>query len=121
MTFARKGGLEPNPDFCLFLVFRPLCGAIGDRGNRLVLDIYERVNAEHPARDRRHRIEHAQIVSPRDISRFAALGVIPSMQFTHCTSDMDWAGERLGPDRLAGAYAWRSLIESGCRIPGAFP
>lgn len=92
--------------------------AIGDRGNRLVLDIYEDVLTRHPAPDRRHRVEHAQIVSPEDLPRFAALGVIPSMQFTHCTSDMDWVEERLGGGRLAGAYAWRSLIETGCRIPG---
>ncbi len=98
--------------------FQVAVHAIGDRGNRLVLDIYEKVLSQHPAPDRRHRVEHAQIVSPEDIPRFAALGVIPSMQFTHCTSDMDWVDERLGGDRLAGAYAWRSLIETGCRIPG---
>jgi predicted amidohydrolase YtcJ len=98
--------------------FQVAVHAIGDRGNRLVLDVYEEVLSQHPAPDRRHRIEHAQIVSPEDIPRFSALGVIPSMQFTHCTSDMDWVDERLGSDRLAGAYAWRSLIETGCRIPG---
>lgn len=98
--------------------FQVAIHAIGDRGNRIVLDVFEEVLSKHPSPDRRHRIEHAQIVSPEDIPRFAALGVIPSMQFTHCTSDMDWADERLGNDRLAGAYAWRSLIETGCRIPG---
>jgi predicted amidohydrolase YtcJ len=98
--------------------FQVAVHAIGDRGNRIVLDIYEKILSEYPSPDRRHRIEHAQIVSPDDIPRFAALGVIPSMQFTHCTSDMDWADERLGSARLAGAYAWRSLIASGCRVPG---
>ena len=92
--------------------------AIGDRGNRIALDVCEKVLKAFPSPDMRHRIEHAQIVSPGDIPRFSALGVIPSMQFTHCTSDMGWAGERLGPDRIAGAYAWRTLIASGCRIPG---
>jgi predicted amidohydrolase YtcJ len=92
--------------------------AIGDRGVRTVLDIYERVIGERPRRDARHRIEHAQVVHPDDMGRFAMLGVIPSMQFTHCTSDMPWAEERLGPERVKGAYAWRSLIDAGCRIPG---
>lgn len=98
--------------------FQVATHAIGDRGNRVVLDVYEKVLGRFPSPDMRHRIEHAQIVSPDDIPRFASLGVIPSMQFTHCTSDMGWADERLGPGRIAGAYAWRSFLESGCRIPG---
>jgi predicted amidohydrolase YtcJ len=98
--------------------FQTAIHAIGDRGNRVVLDVYERVHAEAPRDDMRHRIEHAQVVSLVDLPRFSALGVIPSMQFTHCTSDMSWAGDRLGEDRLAGAYAWRSLLSTGCRIPG---
>ncbi len=92
--------------------------AIGDRGNRIVLDIFERILAESPGADLRHRIEHAQILAPGDIERFSSLGIVPSMQFTHCTSDMPWVADRLGVDRLEGAYAWRSLIDSGCRIPG---
>ena len=66
----------------------------------------------------RLRVEHAQILTPADIPRFARLGVVPSMQPTHCTSDMRWAGERLGPERLAGAYAWRSVLDSGAYIAG---
>jgi predicted amidohydrolase YtcJ len=91
--------------------------AIGDRANTMVLDVFERVRAEGgpPAR---LRVEHAQILTPADIPRFARLGVVPSMQPTHCTSDMRWAGERLGPERLAGAYAWRSVLESGAYIAG---
>ncbi|MCU0639675.1 MAG: amidohydrolase [Candidatus Krumholzibacteria bacterium] len=92
--------------------------AIGDRANRTILDIFEKLPAGSPSGGLRHRIEHAQVISPEDIGRFAGLGVIPSMQFVHCTSDMPWAAERLGEERLAGAYAWRSLIETGCRIPG---
>ena len=92
--------------------------AIGDRGIRVVLDIYEQVLRERPRQDARHRIEHAQVVNATDIRRFAELGVIPSMQFTHCTSDMPWAAERLGPERVKGAYAWRSFLEAGCRVPG---
>ncbi|MBN1886216.1 MAG: amidohydrolase [Candidatus Krumholzibacteriota bacterium] len=98
--------------------FQAAVHAIGDRANRVVLDAIERISGESPAPDRRHRIEHAQVVSEADILRFAALGVVPSMQFTHCTSDMSWAPDRLGADRLAGAYAWRRLLDAGCRIPG---
>jgi predicted amidohydrolase YtcJ len=92
--------------------------AIGDRGIRIMLDIYEQVLRESPRQDVRHRIEHAQVVNAADIGRFAELGVIPSMQFTHCTSDMPWAEDRLGPERVKGAYAWRSFLEAGCRVPG---
>ncbi len=73
---------------------------------------------ELPGQGLRHRIEHAQILSPEDIDRFAALGVIPSMQFIHCTSDMPWVPDRIGNDRIEGAYAWRTLINAGSRIPG---
>ena len=63
-------------------------------------------------------MEHAQILTERDVPRFAALGVLPSMQATHCTSDMAWAAERLGPERVRGAYAWRSLLATGVVIAG---
>jgi predicted amidohydrolase YtcJ len=72
--------------------------------------------AEFPDNPGRHRIEHAQILHSGDISRFAELGVIAAMQPTHATSDMYWAEERLGADRLAGAYPWRSLLDSGARL-----
>jgi predicted amidohydrolase YtcJ len=91
--------------------------AIGDRGNRIVLDEYEKALKTTPVADHRFRIEHAQILSPDDIPRFAELGVIPSMQASHQTSDMYWAGTRLGPTRLLGAYAWRSLLNNGSIIP----
>jgi predicted amidohydrolase YtcJ len=90
--------------------------AIGDAANRLVLDAYEQVLSEYPENPGRHRIEHAQILDPQDIPRFSELAVIPAMQPTHATSDMYWAGERLGADRLAGAYAWRSLLDSGALL-----
>lgn len=93
--------------------------AIGDRGNRVILDWYEKTFAAHPdASDLRWRVEHAQIIDPVDIPRFAALGIIPSMQPSHAIGDLYFAPDRLGPDRLAGAYAWRSLIDSGAIIPG---
>ncbi|MDQ3696869.1 MAG: amidohydrolase [Gemmatimonadota bacterium] len=91
--------------------------AIGDRANRVVLDAFEAALAEVPAADHRFRVEHAQILNAEEIPRFAQLDVIPSMQASHQTSDMPWAGRRLGAPRLGGAYAWRSLLETGVVIP----
>lgn len=92
--------------------------AIGDRGNRVVLDAYETAMDVAGPSAGRHRIEHAQIVHPDDISRFRTLDVIAAMQPTHATSDMYWAADRLGADRLEGAYAWRSFLDEG--VPLAF-
>lgn len=91
--------------------------AIGDRGNRLVLDAYAAALTARPTADHRFRVEHAQILHADDIPRFAQLGVIPSMQASHQTSDMYWAGNRLGETRLRGAYAWRSLLATNVVIP----
>lgn len=91
--------------------------AIGDRANRDALDAFETALAANPVADHRFRIEHAQILSDRDIPRFADLNVIPSMQGTHQTSDMYWAVERVGETRIRGAYAWRSLLDTGVIIP----
>ncbi len=91
--------------------------AIGDRGNRLVLDAYEAALKATPTADHRFRVEHAQILNYDDIPRFASLGVIPSMQASHQTSDMYWAATRLGSGRLLGAYAWRSLLNTGVVVP----
>jgi len=89
---------------------QPAVHAIGDRANRVVLDAYERLAVAVPGfRDLRPRIEHAQVVAPKDWPRFPALGVVPSMQPTHATSDMAWVEARLGPERTRGAYAWRAL------------
>ena len=97
--------------------FQVCTHAIGDRANRIVLDAYNAAMTAVPAAtDPRLRIEHAQIVSLEDIPRFAKLGVIPSMQSTHATSDMPWAEERVGPERIRGAYAWRKFLDAGCRI-----
>ncbi len=98
--------------------FQVAIHAIGDRANRIVLDTVEKVLSPEDRERLRPRIEHAQILHPDDLPRFASLNVIPSMQPTHCTSDMPWAGDRLGRQRLTGAYVWRSLLETGCRIPG---
>lgn len=91
--------------------------AIGDRANRLVLDQFEAALRAVPLADHRFRVEHAQVLSPQDIPRFARLGVIPSMQATHQTSDMGWAQARLGPERVRGAYAWRQLLDTSVIIP----
>ncbi|MGB3544412.1 amidohydrolase, partial [Rubrivirga sp.] len=90
--------------------------AIGDRANRVVLDAYETAIDATGGGPGRHRIEHSQILSLEDIQRFADLEVIASVQPTHATSDMPWAGDRLGDDRLEGAYAWRRLLDSGARL-----
>jgi predicted amidohydrolase YtcJ len=87
--------------------------AIGDRGVRNVLDTYEQASAT-PAD--RFRIEHFQIVAPSDFPRLAQHGIIASMQPTHATSDMPWAEARVGPERIKGAYAWRTVLNSGARL-----
>lgn len=97
--------------------FQVCTHAIGDRGNHVTLDAYEAALKAVPgARDPRFRIEHAQIVAVDDIPRFAVLQVIPSMQATHATSDMYWAEDRVGPERIKGAYAWRRFMDAGCRM-----
>lgn len=97
--------------------------AIGDRGNRFILDEYEKALKAVPARQRkvvdpRWRVEHSQIVNPADIPRFKKLGIIPSMQPSHAIGDLHFAPARLGMKRLAGAYAWNSFLKSGVIIPG---
>lgn len=98
--------------------FQVTTHAIGDSANRVVLDAMERALAETDAQDTRLRIEHAQVLHPDDVARFAELGVIPSMQPTHCTTDMNWIETRIGEERTRYAYAWRSLLDTGIRIAG---
>lgn len=92
--------------------------AIGDKANFLVLNAFERAIKETGIKDHRLRIEHAQVVRPEDMNRFSDLGVIPSMQPTHATSDMYWAEKRLGIERAKGAYAWKSIMKKGAKIAG---
>ncbi len=97
--------------------------AIGDRGNRFVLDEYEKAmkvvpKAQWKIKSPRWRIEHSQIVNPVDIPRFANLGVIPSMQASHAIGDLHFAPARLGIERLRGAYAWKSFVQTGSIVPG---
>jgi predicted amidohydrolase YtcJ len=96
--------------------FQVAIHAIGDRGNRIALDEVEHAYATVGGRHLRHRIEHSQVVALDDISRFKSLDVIPSMQPTHATSDMNMAEDRIGAERLQGAYAWRSFLNQGSRV-----
>ncbi|WP_412972365.1 amidohydrolase [Glaciecola sp. MF2-115] len=90
--------------------------AIGDRANRLALQHFASTFKTFPENTERHRIEHAQVIAVEDIPLFKTLGVIPSMQPTHATSDMNMAEDRIGKARLKGAYAWRTFLEQGSRI-----
>ena len=90
--------------------------AIGDAGNHQILDIYKKELGVTKSAAQRHRIEHAQVVTLEDIPRFKTLGIIPSMQPTHATSDKNMAETRVGPERIKGAYAWRSFLHQGSRI-----
>jgi predicted amidohydrolase YtcJ len=112
MKKAAETALEKGYQVCVH--------AIGDGANRNVLNMYEELFKEHPekSKDVRFRIEHAQVVAMNDIPRFSQLGVLPMMQQTHCTSDMYWAEQRVGSARIKGAYAWRSMIQSGTSVPG---
>jgi predicted amidohydrolase YtcJ len=121
---GNRGLMIHNPDYYENLARRALeagfqlcTHAIGDGGNRVMLDAYEKALAVNPVEDHRFRVEHAQVLSLDDIPRFARLGVIPSMQPTHATSDMYWVEDRIGAERTQGAYAWRKLLNSGSRIP----
>jgi predicted amidohydrolase YtcJ len=117
LLVSRPEHLEAWAERALRSGFQVNVHAIGDRGNRIVLDAFESALRAVPKSDHRFRIEHAQVISLEDIPRFAMLGVIPSMQATHQTSDMGWAEARVGPQRIRGAYAWRSLLNTGVIIP----
>ena len=92
--------------------------AIGDKANKIILDLYEKHITDSAKKALRNRIEHAQILRLEDIPRFAKLGVIASMQATHATSDKNMAQDRLGEQRILGAYAWHKLLTSGAIIAG---
>lgn len=109
--------LKETAEICLENDLQMCTHAIGDRGNREILNIYEEAYNKSDNKDLRWRIEHAQHLSNRDIPRFAELGIIPSMQGVHCTSDAVFVKKRLGTYRSReGAYAWRKLIDTGAII-----
>jgi len=111
--------MKATAKFAIENGFQLATHAIGDRGNRETLDIYEEAFKAHPDKtDLRWRIEHAQHLNEADVPRFARLGVIPAMQAIHCTSDAPWVLKRLGEKRAAeGAYVWRKLMDAGSTIP----
>ncbi|MFI2809711.1 amidohydrolase [Microbulbifer sp. JSM ZJ756] len=90
--------------------------AIGDRANHIVLDHLQTLHQEHNQKPFRHRVEHAQVLKVEDIARFPALNLVASMQPIHATSDKNMAGDRLGEERLEGAYAWQKFLDQGTRI-----
>jgi predicted amidohydrolase YtcJ len=90
--------------------------AIGDEGNHWVLNAYTKAQQVNGKRDSRHRIEHAQVIAAEDMPRFASLGVVASMQPTHCITDKRFAEKRIGTARCRGAYAWRSLLNAGVAV-----
>ena len=92
--------------------------AIGDRANSLVLDAFEKARGRNPARDRRFRIEHAQVVRSSDLARYKAQGVVASIQPSHCIDDMRWAERQIGRERCRGAYRFKSFLDAG--VPVAF-
>jgi hypothetical protein len=111
LLILQQAGIERVARDAVKAGFQVNTHAIGDRANRVVLDAYAATlgGPNH----RRFRIEHAQIVSPGDFDLFAKYSVIASMQATHATSDMRWAEQRVGPDRIAGAYAWKQMLDRG--------
>jgi predicted amidohydrolase YtcJ len=109
--------LRETAELALREGFQLCTHAIGDRANRVVLDVYQEAFSRHGKEGLRWRIEHAQHLHPQDIPRFGALGVIASVQGIHCVSDAPWVPIRLGARRAAeGAYVWRSLVDSGARL-----
>ncbi len=106
MNTAMKSGFQVNTH------------AIGDNANKLVLDLYEKYITATDTKHMRHRIEHAQVLRLQDIPRFSKLGVIASMQATHATSDKNMAQDRLGEERILGAYAWQKLTKADAIIAG---
>ena len=117
LTMLSEEKLQKLVDESLDYGFQVCTHAIGDRANNIILNVYESALKKHQLPSARLRVEHAQVLSPDDIPRFKQLGIIPSMQPTHCTSDMYWAETRLGSKRIRGAYAWRSLLNTGVVIP----
>jgi len=116
LLFTSPEELGANIAKALACGFQVGVHAIGDRGNRVTLNALESAMQRHPDNAGRHRIEHAQTLTADDIPRLSQLDIIAAMQPTHATSDMYWVEDRLGPERVLYAYAWRSLLDSGARL-----
>jgi predicted amidohydrolase YtcJ len=114
---ASYGFIEELVALSIGAGFQAVIHAIGDGGNRDVLDFYERTFQDQPeSQDLRHRIEHAQVVHPDDFARFAEMDIVASMQPPHAVEDSPWAEDRLGPERIVGAYAWRTMRRHGVHL-----
>lgn len=118
LLFLTAAQMEGKVETALKAGYQVNVHAIGDAANRQVLDAFETAYARVGGRQLRNRIEHAQVVALSDIPRFKTLDLIASMQPTHATSDMNMAEDRIGAERLQGAYAWRSFLAQGTRIAG---
>jgi hypothetical protein len=115
LPFLAQNDLDEKVQKANDMGFQVGIHAIGDQGNRMALNAFDKAQRGQPS-PRRNRVEHAQIIAPEDIPRFAALGVIASMQPVHATSDMNMAEDRVGAERIKGGYAWRQLLDSGAVI-----
>ncbi len=113
LLVTQPGAIEDLFELIIPHGFQINIHAIGDRANRIALDKFEAAFADIGGRNLRHRIEHAQVVHPDDLARFAELDIIASMQPTHATSDKNMAEDRLGKARMQGAYAWQTFLQQG--------
>ena len=118
LLFMTDDEMEHKVEKALRAGYQVNIHAIGDAANRQVLDAFERAYAAVGGRELRNRIEHAQVVALSDIPRYRQLELVASMQPTHATSDKNMAEDRIGPERLKGAYAWRTFLDQGTRIAG---
>ncbi len=116
LLFFKQGEMDAKMKKAMARGYQVNVHAIGDAGNKQILDIYKKQMGATKGAAQRHRIEHAQVVTQADIVRFKTLGIIPSMQPTHATSDKNMAESRVGAERIKGAYAWRSFLHQGSRI-----
>ncbi|MBT8062104.1 MAG: amidohydrolase [Gammaproteobacteria bacterium] len=116
LLFHEDGALRAQVAAVMACGFQVAIHAIGDAANRQALDAIIAVSGQYPDNPGRHRIEHAQVLTDGNLEKFAPLGIIAAVQPTHATSDMYWAEQRLGPDRVQFAYAWRKLVEHGARL-----
>ncbi|MDR7050274.1 putative amidohydrolase YtcJ [Duganella sp. 3397] len=116
LLFQQNAAMQAKMDKAMKAGYQVNVHAIGDAGNHQILDAYAQLIPKYNAGALRHRIEHAQVVTPEDIPRFKTLGIIPSMQPTHATSDQNMAEQRVGHERIKGAYAWRTFLDQGSRI-----
>ena len=116
LLFQQNAAMQAKMEKAMKAGYQVNVHAIGDAGNHQILDAYAQLIPKYQAGGLRHRIEHAQVVAPEDIPRFKALDVIPSMQPTHATSDQNMAEQRVGHERIKGAYAWRTFLDQGSRI-----